>query len=232
MSMTPTGLPSTDMTDDQIAAWLHGSLEAQDAAHAEAMIAADPVLAERASRLRRLDDLVRQSVPLEDPLPAELLARLGLPASANDPATLATADIIDLAARRAARAPARPTRFAAFTGGWRVAAQIALVVGMGYGAMQIFTSHIPTQPEAAYRMLGSAPDATAATNALVMFDPGIRPADARALLGRPGVQVIGEPTSAGAWRLHIEPGRRASVLAELAATPRVRLAEPIEGIPE
>jgi len=223
MSLTP-GI----ISDEQIAAWLHGGLETQDAARIEALVAANPALAERAERLRHLDDLVRRSVPLEESLPAELLARLGLPAAAETP----TANVIDFATQRAARAPARLARFAMFTGGWKVAAQVALVIGLGYGAMQVLPSHGPSEPEAAYRVLGNAPDAASSTNALVMFDAGVKPADARALLGRPGVQVIGDQTSAGAWRLHIEPGRRASVLAELAATPRVRLAEPIEASPQ
>ena len=66
--------------DEQIAAWLHGHLDSDEAARVAAQVAGDPELTPRADRLRRLDELFRQAVPLDEALPDALIARLGLTA--------------------------------------------------------------------------------------------------------------------------------------------------------
>ncbi len=214
------------LTDEQIAAWLHGSLDAEEAARIEAQVAGDPALSARAERLRQMDSLVRQAVPLEEPLPAELLARLGLAAPAAD-------NVISLALARADRAAAnqaRQSRFAVLgSGSWRVAAQVVLFLGVGVTAAQWLSVQDRTQPDAAYHALGDTPSGEATANALVMFNPGIDLAEARAIATGSGATVIGTPTSTGAWRLNIDPARRDAVLSELKAMPEVKMAEPIDG---
>ncbi len=219
-------------SDEQIAAWLHGSADAEDAARIEARLADDAELAARAGRLRKLDDLVRQAVPLEDALPAALLARLGIEQSdTND-------NVVQLSLIRSARAEAPaapPTRFAAFTSsgwassGWRVAAQVLIVFGLGFGAAQWIGAPDQPEPRAAYRTLGDAPEAELSANALVLFAEGTDAAAARAMISDVSGRIVDEPSRAGTWQIRVDPGRRDQVLARLRAMSGVRMAEPIDG---
>jgi len=225
------------MSDDRISAWLDGDLSPEDSRLMEQRVAADPVLAARADRLRSLDDLVRQAVPLEETLPQELLARLGLTTPEQPSAT-----IIDFAAAREARkaaSPAAPARFAAFTGGgWRIAAQVLIVLGIGFGAMHWLSAPIQNTvgqntQDAAYHMLGDAPSAAsqvnARANALVVFSDGTDAAEVQAIAGMVGARIIGGRTGGGGWRMGIDPARRDAVLEQLRARDDVRMAEPLDG---
>jgi len=236
-------------TDEQITAWLDGALAAEEASLMEALMDGSPVLAARAARLRHIDELVRRTVPLEDSLPAELLARLGLPAPAQPDAEPDNrAAVIDLAAARAVRAEARSAhvgwggrrallRITAFTGGWRVAAQLLLVLGLGVSAIHWLNRPAsdpgPAPVDPAYHALADAPSlgavANESANAVMLFaEPGDA-AGARAIAASVGAQIVGEQTRGGVWRLKIDPAQRDRVLAELRGLPQVRMAEPIEG---
>jgi anti-sigma factor RsiW len=63
---------------DEIAALIDGEVTGAAAAVLAQRLAAEPQLAARARRIRALDDLVRQAVPVADAVPADLVARLGL----------------------------------------------------------------------------------------------------------------------------------------------------------
>jgi len=102
-----------------------------------------------------------------------------------------------------------------------MAAQLAIVV-VTAGAVSYFI-----QPDAAYRALGSAPIAASA-NAIVIFQPQTREEQLRQLLSRSGAELVGGPTDADAYVLHIEADRSAA-LARLRASPEVVMAEPIDG---
>jgi len=128
-----------------------------------------------------------------------------------------------------ARRPLAPPA-AAF--GWRslrrpavamlMAAQLAIVV-VTAGTVRYFA-----QPDAAYRALGSAP-VTASANAVVVFQPQTREEQLRHLLNASGAELVGGPTDADAYVLHIAPAGRAAALAELRAQREVVMAEPIDG---
>src|SRR4051812_15614342 len=84
------------------------------------------------------------------------------------------------------------------------------------------------QPDAAYRALGSAPIAATA-NAVVIFKPETREAQLRQLLNMNGAALVGGPTDADAYVLHVPGETRAAALARLRARPEVVMAEPIDG---
>ena len=100
------------------------------------------------------------------------------------------------------------------------AAQLALIV-VGGGALYSLT-----RPD--YHVLASAP-APAAANAIVMFRGDAKEADIQGALNAVGGSVVGGPTAAGAYMIHVEPARRQAALAHLQADQDVQLAQPIDG---
>ena len=219
-----------DAQDARLSAWLDGELDKDGTEQMSDRIAFDEVLRQRADRLARLDELVRAAVP-EEPLPAELLVRLGL-------APRESADVVDLAAARRERGvgPARTTVPAWRTGMWRIAAQVLVVGGIGLGAVLALAPNHDrlapgqTAPDAAYRTLSDHPSAVQpAVNALVVFSDATDPATARRIAGAAGASLVGEPTAGGAWKASIAPTRRDAVLAVLRRDARVSMAETIDG---
>jgi hypothetical protein len=128
--------------------------------------------------------------------------------------------------------PAKPPAPPIAAYGWRslsrpaiatlMAAQLAVIV-MTAGAVSYFT-----QPNAAYRALGSAPVAASA-NAIVIFQPQTREEELRRLLEGSGAELVGGPTDADAYVLHVAPDGRSAALSRLRAQPQVVMAEPIDG---
>jgi len=217
--------------DEQLSAWLDGGLDADGNAKMADLAARNEDVAARAARLRRMDELVRAAVPEEEAVPAELLARLGLAAPAAGSAAPA-ADVIDLAAARAARTAPAPAPRPWFTGMGRIAAQLVLISGLGLGIMlALGHNRQPAAPQvsADYRVLGDASRAAPPANALVRFGPGVSAAEASALTREAGGSLVGQPSATGTARLAIDPARRDAVLARLRATPGVILAEPLDG---
>lgn len=226
--------------DEMISAWLDGTLDTEGARRMTELAARDEAFAHRADRLRRIDNLVRAAVPAEPELPAALLERLGLapvPASAGS-----IAGVVDLAAarqeragRNSAPAPMARARFGFF----RMAAQLALVAGVGLAVVVVSRPGDRAEVSGAvysgadYRALGSAPDAAAhEANALVRFAPGVAASEAGKIASAAHVQLLGTPSAAGAWKAFVAPGQRAAVLAALRSEPRVIMAEPIDGAPQ
>jgi anti-sigma factor RsiW len=103
-----------------------------------------------------------------------------------------------------------------------MAAQLAVIV------MTAGTVSYLNQPPAAYRALGSAP-VTATANAVVIFQPQTREDQLRTLLNASGAELVGGPTDADAYVLHIPSERRTAALASLRNRPEVVMAEPIDG---
>ena len=62
-----------------------------------------------------------------------------------------------------------------------------------------------------------------------MFKPDAREADMRAALAASGASLVGGPTDADAYLLHVPAGARPSALAKLGADRNVTLAQPIDG---
>jgi len=224
--MTPDDMPD----DDKIAAWLDGALDAEGAQRMTDLAAHNEAFAQRAARLRQLDDLVRAAVPAEPEVPAALLERLGLASAV--PAGASIVDIADARQARAARngaapAPVRQGRGAFF----RMAAQVALIAGLGLAVVVVSRpGERAADPAADYRALGTAPEAAAReANALIKFAPGVAADEAGRLAAASGLVLLGKPTAAGAWKAAVAPGRRAAALAALRGDSRVVMAEPIDG---
>lgn len=215
--------------DIEISAWLDGMMDKDGALAMTELAASDETMAARAERLRHIDDLVRSAVPAEEAIPPELLERLGL-------SGVATADkVVNLAAarkERGRRAEARAARTAPVgrNGLWRIAAQVALVAGLGASLALWNASSNTRQGDASYRTLSDAAQPAALrANAMVVFAPGVDAAGARAIAAGAGARLIGEPNAAGAWKLALAPARRDAVLAALRADDRVTLAEAMDG---
>ena len=194
------------------------------------LAATDESLAARASRLGHLDELVRAAVPAEEAVPSALLERLGLAGSAR------SGGVVNLAEARCAQAGRRADTLAriaqprrAFL---RMAAQVAIVTGIGVSlAVWSLPGKEASAPRADYRTLSNAPDKAAqATNALVMFAPGTKTSEARAIAAAAGAQLMGEPNAAGAWKAAVAPERRDVVLQALRRDQRVSMAEPVDGM--
>ena len=103
------------------------------------------------------------------------------------------------------------------------AAQVAFVA---FAAMFLLWFSQP-----AYVALGSAPVAASA-NVIVMFRPDAREAQLRAALEKSGASLVGGPTDADAYLLHVPANSRAAALQKLQHDANVTLAQPIDGPPE
>lgn len=206
------------LADEKISAWLDGQLPEEEATMIEAALAVDPKLSDRVARLRGNDALLRTAIPLDDSIPPELMARLGLAEPQPE------ASVIDLAAARERRAPRRWSME-----GWRIAAQFLIVIGVGsLLATPWLTVQGPATQAPAYRTLSSAKPEPSA-NGLVMFRPGVDAAEVQRIVAAEGARLVGAPTAAKAYRLAIREDRREAVLAHLRARPQVLMAEPIDG---
>ena len=73
------------------------------------------------------------------------------------------------------------------------------------------------------------PEAAAAANVIVKFRPESREADLRGALEVSGASLVGGPTAADAYLLHVPADSRQSALAKLRANANVTLAQPING---
>jgi anti-sigma factor RsiW len=100
------------------------------------------------------------------------------------------------------------------------AAQVAFV------AIAAFILQAVSQP--AYVALGAAPTAASA-NIVVMFNPQAREADLRGALAATGGTLVGGPTEADAYLVHVPADARPSALKKLSTNPSVTLAQPIDG---
>jgi anti-sigma-K factor RskA len=80
----------------------------------------------------------------------------------------------------------------------------------------------------AYHTLGSAPE-PASANVILMFRDDVTESDMRQILEGSDASIVGGPTPAGAYLLHVEPRQRADALARLQADHDVQLAQPLDG---
>ena len=103
-----------------------------------------------------------------------------------------------------------------------VTAQLAFVVLAGATLLSL------SRPD--YRALGSG-QAPLAANILVMFRADATEADIRQALRQSGASLVGGPSSANAYLLHVAPDRRGAALTTLQSDDDVQLAQPIDGPP-
>ena len=88
---------------------------------------------------------------------------------------------------------------------------------------------LPSMTSPAYEALGSAP-APADANVIVMFRPEATEFDIRDALNSTGASLVGGPTPANAYLLHVPGKTRAVALSKLRQDDEVTLAEPIDGV--
>jgi anti-sigma factor RsiW len=145
-----------------------------------------------------------------------------------------TPDIDNGWARLRGRLETRPsfaTRMrATMTEGWHVltrpvvaglaTAQVAFVAVAGF--------FLQSAAQPAYVALGATPVAGSA-NIIVMFNPDTREADLRGALEASGGALVGGPTDADAYLVHVAPGARPAALAKLQKNRAGTLAQPIDG---
>jgi len=81
----------------------------------------------------------------------------------------------------------------------------------------------------AYVALGDRAQPTPAANMIILFRPETTEADMRLALRNSGASLVGGPTDADAYLLHVTPEQRASALAKLHDDDDVLMAEPIDG---
>jgi anti-sigma factor RsiW len=99
-------------------------------------------------------------------------------------------------------------------------AQLAFVVVAGSVLLSL------SRPD--YHALGSAPE-PATANLIVMFRADATAADIGSALGDAGASIVGGPTSAGAYLIHVDAQKRKSALTKLQGDSEVVLAQPIDG---
>lgn len=108
--------------------------------------------------------------------------------------------------------------------GWAIAGQAAAaaLVLVAVGSLR----QAPSPAE--YHVLGAA-GAAQAGNMVVLFRPETAERDIRALLDGAQARVVEGPLTTGAWVLHVDGTRRDAAVAQLRASPRIALAEPLDG---
>lgn len=190
------------ITDEAVTAYLDGEASAAEFRAVEAAMAADPAFAARVRGLALQDDAVRQAFN-------RLLDRPASPALVQ-------------AARRDNVIPF-PGRRAWI--GSAIAAQAAVLVGA-----VVLIHPVPAPPAAngpGYVALAAPPE-TLRANLMLMFDPGAREADVRETLAAVDGRVVGGPTTAGAWMVHVPEAGRDTALTRLRARKVVKLAEAVD----
>jgi anti-sigma factor RsiW len=80
-----------------------------------------------------------------------------------------------------------------------------------------------------YHALGSAPE-PATANAIVIFRAEATEKDLRTALESAGASIVGGPTAADAYLIHVDARGRSAALAKLKAHGVVQMAEPVDGV--
>jgi anti-sigma factor RsiW len=194
-------------TEELLPWYVTGQLEQDDREAVERHLAGCARCEKQLRLERRLAEEFRATTPDVELGLQRLRSRLEPPpARRNRKASLAS---------RAWRAASRPMVAAA------VAAQLAIVVLVGGVASYI------SQPPA-YHVLGAAP-VPASANIVVVFKPETREEQLRRLLSANGASLVGGPTDADAYLLHVPAPVRSDVVTKLRAQPEIVMAEPIDG---
>lgn len=101
-----------------------------------------------------------------------------------------------------------------------VAAQLVFIFVAGAVLLR------PSPP--AYRALGSSAS-PASANVIVMFRVDSTERDMRHALQAAGASLVGGPTAADAYLIHVQANERSAAVARLRADSSVTMAEPIDG---
>lgn len=182
-----------------------GQLDSAERAQVERHLYSCASCREQLSVERRLINKFQSMTPEVESGWVRLKARIEPPRQIPQPRPTFFADLRALVRRPAVAALA--------------AAQLAIIAFGGW----LVTLSQPT-----YQTLGSAP-APAAANLIVIFQADATEEDVRDTLKYAGASIVGGPTAAGAYLLHVEPRQRQSALVRLQADDDIELAQPIDG---
>ena len=196
-----------DRAEELLPWYATGQLDAADRARVERHLLSCGDCREQLSVERRLIDEFQAMAPEVESGWARLRGRIDTPV-------------------QVARAPKQPfAELWAFLTRPAVAAiavaQLAFVVIAGGALLSL------SRP--AYHVLASAP-VPADANVIVIFDTDTTEGEMRGALGAAGASIVGGPTSADAYLLHVAPAGRQNSLARLQADANVQLAQPIDGV--
>lgn len=133
-----------------------------------------------------------------------------------------------LRARIDGRAPPSARR-SSFTELWQLATRPAVVTlaAAQLAFVVLAGGFLLSMSRPAYHALGSAPP-PAAANVIVIFQPGASEQEMRAALDSAGASIVGGPTPANAYLLHVTPAQRTASVARLHGSDAVQMAEPID----
>jgi anti-sigma factor RsiW len=202
----PSGGPH-DEAEGLLPWYANGQLDAPDRARVERHLLACADCRQQLVVERRLIGEFQAMTPEAESGWARLRRQIEPPAPARVPARRPLAELWGILTR-----PAVATL--AF-------AQLAFVVIAGGTLLSL------SRP--AYHVLGSAP-VPAAANMIVIFHADTTEGEIRQALGGAGASIVGGPTSADAYLLHVSPVERQNSVAKLQADGNVQLAQPIDGI--
>lgn len=105
---------------------------------------------------------------------------------------------------------------------------IAGLAAAQLGVLVVGASLLLSMSRPNYRTLGSTA-APAAADAIVIFRPETKEGDVRAILKSMDATIVGGPTDANAYVLHVPPEKRRHSIESLQASRAVELAQPIDG---
>ena len=202
----PSGGPH-DEAEGLLPWYANGQLDAIDRARVERHLLACADCRQQLVGERRLIDEFQAMTPEAESGWARLRGRIETRAPATEPARRPIAELWAILTR-----PAVATL--AF-------AQLAFMVIAGSTLLSI------SRP--AYHVLGSA-TAPAAANVIVIFHTDTTVGEIRQALGGAGASIVGGPTSADAYLLHVSAAERQSAVSKLQADDNVELAQPIDGV--
>jgi anti-sigma-K factor RskA len=195
-----------DEAEELLPWYATGQLDAAERARVERHLYACASCREQLALERRFIDRFQATSPEVESGWARIKARVQPPRPVAPPQPGFFADLRSLVSRPA---------FAALA-----AAQLAFVVVSGATLMSL------SRPE--YRALGSAP-VPADGNVIVIFRADASQERMRAALHSAGASIVGGPTDADAYLLHVDPRQRQAALARLQSDDLVEMAQPIDG---
>lgn len=209
--MLTTGTDDTphDAAEALLPWYVTGQLDARDREQVEQHLHTCVECQQQLFVERRLIDEFRTIVPEVENGWARLRARIEAPVPRQPPKLIqAIAEVWDSLTRPRVMG--------------LVAAQALFLV---LGASLLLSLNRPDRP--AYHALGSAP-APAAANVIVLFRPGATEAEIRIALRSSNASLVGGPTDADAYLLHVPQADRARAITKLQSSREVAMAQPID----
>lgn len=195
-----------DEAEELLPWYATGQLDAAERARVESHLYACASCRQQLAVERRCIDEFQATNPEVESGWARLRARVQPPRPVAPPRPTFLEDLRSLISRPA---------FAALA-----AAQLAFVVVSGVTLTSL------SRPE--YRTLGSAP-LPADGNVIVIFKAGATEQSVRNALHSAGASIVGGPTDADAYLLHVDPQARQTALTKLQSDDLVEMAQPIDG---